>query len=195
VIDWTLAVEPTATLRYTTDGGDPTPSSPASMGVASLPALAGGTTIKWVVGGSTKVHSFLVQADASASNVGAILEGFAFDASKSPILRVTAGASTVSARAKFQFWNQSLCPTCITQVIVGTTAGTFCLSNIPGVYPGGIVTTNFDIPVPATPGVYPVRVGTTQENSCGTAAGKPLSAMQVGTLIVEAAKGSTDAGQ
>jgi hypothetical protein len=196
VIDWTLAVEPTTPFRYTTDGSDPTPSSPISVGVASMRALAGGTTIKWVVGGSTKVHSFRAQVDAATGNgVGAILEGFAFDTSQSPILRVTTGVTAVSAKANVQFWSQSNCPTCITQVIVGTTAGTSCLSGTPGVYPGLGSAFTIIIRVPATPGVYPVRVGTALEYSCATTAGNPLSAMQVGTLIVEAAKGSADAGQ
>jgi hypothetical protein len=189
-IVWTLSALDDALFHYTTDGTDPVASSKSGAGTVTLQDLVDGTVIKWTVGASANVHSFVVHIDGldggSAQGGGVILQNFRFATTTTAITAVKLGVTSIVVRADIRLWNQRGCPTCVDFLTLGIDKASDCFAaSIPGTYPGAAANSRtFTVTVPAEAGVYPIRMGYSQVFDCPGALAQPLSDTQVGILVV-----------
>lgn len=187
-IDWTLAgFNPSTTIFFTTDGGPPSLKSTPAIGSVSFTALADGSTIRWRTGPNDPARSFKVKVDPALKNGDHyIIQRLAFDLTKGPVVRVSAGAS-VTGTVSYTVWSGSYCPGCIIQLKLGTTAPQTCIHNGgAGVYPGvSKDNVTFTIQAPSTPGTYELKTGFDLQYNCADALNGGLSTISIGTIIVE----------
>ncbi len=160
-------------------------------GEAKIDVTPDKTVIKWTIGESSNVHSFVVGIDGpdggSAQGGGLVFENFRFGTGGLPITQVQQGVvDVVTVHADFQLWNGRACPSCFDILTVGIDKPSDCIiGGNPLTYPGvSALDAVFQVHVPPTPGVYPIRTGTALQYDCDAALKGSLSDTQVGILVV-----------
>jgi len=98
---------------------------------------------------------------------------------------VTAGSS-VSVSLNYQVWNQSACPACIDQIVIGLDATSiYCAYHgIPGTAPGISSTNANTISAPSASGTYTLYAYFVQYYTCADALALNLSGTPIGTITV-----------
>ena len=192
-ISWTLASEAPSTIRMTTDGSDPGPTSSSGPSPLTFFEPTSGTTIKWLAddGAAEPVQSFVVKIDTTLqAGYGYVVEETKLDG-VSPVVVVAPGA-TLDGSAKYQAWVSTACPGCRQQLVYGidsTAAG--CLYDFsPSTWPGASGTGAMHLVAPSTPGTYRVRVAWALQLSCAaaTTTANPLGVKpttEVGVIVVK----------
>lgn len=191
-ITWTIGSEDPATIRYTTDGSAPGPTSASKASPAELFIATSGTVIKWYADNGTKeatVHSMTANILTSGQSAyGYIVEKTNLGG-KGPVIATSAGA-TISGSATYTAWNNPGCPMCRFQLVygVGTTSAGCLYDWSPGAYPGAGGSGTISVKAPSAPGVYDLNVSYTLETSCANGmAAKPIGVRptaSIGKIVV-----------
>lgn len=168
-ITWTIGAESAATIRYTTDGSTPGPTSPSKPSPAEIFLATSGTTLKWYADNGAKepVQSFTANiATSGQSSYGFILEKTNLGG-KGPVIVVSPGA-TISGTTAYQAWVSSGCPACGLQLVygIGTTSAGCIYHGSPNVWPGASGTGSLSVKAPSTAGTYTLNMTYTLQLSC-----------------------------
>lgn len=192
-IDWTIASEAPATIRYTTDGSAPTSTSAGGASPVTFFIATTATTLTWIsdTGAKEAPQTFGVKIDTTLqSKYGYVVEDLTLDG-KSPVVVVSPGA-VLSGGAKIQAWVSTGCPGCRQQLVygIGSTAAGCLYDWSPGVWPGASGTASTSLTAPSTPGTYKVRVAFALQLKCSDAltTANPLGVQpttEVGVIVVK----------
>jgi hypothetical protein len=189
-IDWSLASDVPADIRFTLDGTAPTATSAGGPGPITVSKPPGGTKIRWTAGADPTVHEFLVGVDSSLNGkTTAYAAGFTFNGVGSHIVVATPGQSLTLHVADAWEWNSATsCPGCVDQLKFGFDKTLGCVLDMePNPYPGAHVSNTALQPsfqAPTTPGVYDVHLGFEQNYHCSDTIGHGLGTTVVATVIV-----------
>jgi hypothetical protein len=91
-----------------------------------------------------------------------------FDMKGDGKVAIATSGEVISSSVNFQIWNQTGCPGCIDQIVIGigSDAQTCAYQGIPGLYPGKLGQSQFVLTAPTDPGTYDIRFRMTQEYNC-----------------------------
>jgi hypothetical protein len=180
-VGYTLDAPGAATILYTLDGTTPGAGTSTMSGPAPvvLPAVATGTTIRWVaqfaVGGREPVvHELRHTGTGASSSLGAIPEMVDLNG-EGPVLAV-APRATVRGSLRLQHWRSDptgYCPGCVIQSSLGVDGVGQVECHFMGstAFPGTMMTYTFTFTAPASPGRYFLRHELPLDYACGTHAG------------------------
>jgi hypothetical protein len=184
---WIASVEP-ATIYYTTDGTEPTRTSPSAQNLVVLPIDAD-TVVRFFADGESTVHEMAYTIDASLQgDAGTVVEHVQLGAAATPVT-VQSPGEAIDGHADWQHWNGP-CPTCIQQLLVGVADPSSCLNDYAGIgpWPGqNGVATPFVLTAPCAHATYEVHARYSDWLSCDEAKAKEklsVEDVEVGLIVV-----------
>lgn len=153
-----------------------------------------------------KAIGTLSVATTPSPDLGPTENPFLFEASHSTVANVQfngAGSSaevspgsSVSISMNYEVWNQSDCPGCISQIVIGLdSTPLYCAyDGIPGGRPGQTGSNSNTITAPNAPGTYTLYEYFTQQFSCSDALGNYSPGKAIGTLTISTPQPSYSRG-